>query len=395
MDALQLKALAARLVAARTEIIDEQLFLGRLLMRLRFGFEDCKTAYTDMRRLVFDPEFVGRLDNRELKFLMLHEVMHCVLKHCTRGRGKLRLLYNVACDIVVNSFVLSAMGFETFTLDGEAVMHLAPDGREGRFYSAEEVYMQLLDETEDRLQQFIDATPDTHDIWEKIRGDQLLEEVWNGHILNEGKVAGFGSGIPQGLSRVVEDVFKAPKIDWRQLLRDLLQNDSYDYTFSPPDRRFANDMALPSFQENAESARVEHVWFLVDTSGSVDVHALSVALAEIRDAIEQVGTLCGEVSFFDSEVTTPTPFESVEEFQKITPVGGGGTSFCEIFRYMKKHYDEELPKAVIILTDGYADFPDESEGENTLVIWLIVNSPVNPPWGETIHIYQEKPTTES
>ncbi len=386
VDTVQLRALASRLIDTRTELMKAQPFLGRLLMRLSFGFDECGTAYTDMRRIVFDPAFASRLDDTQLRFLMLHEVLHCVLKHCTRGRGRFPTMYNVACDIVVNSLALDAMGLEKLIVDKQAVVHTAPDGREGRLCSAEEIYEMLLGDTEGNLKALLQSTMDTHEIWGQIKNNRLLEEVWNGYMLQEGKSAGFESGIPQGLSRVVHEVFTAPKIDWRQLLRDLLQPDGHDYTFMVPDRRFSGDVVLPSFQENIEGERIERVWFLVDTSGSVSNKALATALAEVRDVVEQVSSFRGELSFFDSEVTEPAAFESVDELKKITPVGGGGTSFCRIFEYMKEHYGEEPPKAVIILTDGYADFPPESEAGDTIVIWLIVDSPVVPPWGHSISI---------
>ena len=88
----------------------------------------------------------------------------------------------------------------------------------------------------------------------------------------------------------------------------------------------------------------------------------------------------------DTEVSEPELFESVDELNRITPIGGGGTSFKAIFGFMKEHYEDELPTAVIILTDGYAEFPEDDAACGLPVMWIIIDSEVEAPWGECIHL---------
>ena len=130
--------------AARSEIVMLYPFYGSILMNLRVALADCGTAATDMRRLIFDPQFVLRLSSEELQFVMMHEVMHNVLRHCIRGADKISEIYNVAADIVVNSNIMKSMGVTSFAVDGCEVMHKAPDGKEGYLYSAEDIYDMLL-----------------------------------------------------------------------------------------------------------------------------------------------------------------------------------------------------------------------------------------------------------
>ena len=120
--------------AARSEIVMLYPFYGSILMNLRVALADCGTAATDMRRLIFDPQFVLRLSSEELQFVMMHEVMHNVLRHCIRGADKISEIYNVAADIVVNSNIMKSMGVTSFAVDGCEVMHKAPDGKEGYLY---------------------------------------------------------------------------------------------------------------------------------------------------------------------------------------------------------------------------------------------------------------------
>jgi predicted metal-dependent peptidase len=108
--------------------------------------------------------------------------------------------------------------------------------------------------------------------------------------------------------------------------------------------------------------------------------------SEVYGAIEQFGgKLTGWLGFFDAQVVPPVPFESVEEFKLIKPKGGGGTSFKVIFEYIRKEMKDDLPSAVIILTDGCADFPKEKETMGLPVLWVL-NTDEKPPFGKIVRV---------
>ena len=50
---------------------------------------------------------------------------------------------------------------------------------------------------------------------------------------------------------------------------------------------------------------------------------------------------------------------------------------------------KKLPASIIILTDGYAPFPDEKMRMDIPVLWLLNNEEVNPPWGKVTRITVE------
>ena len=376
------RSVSKRLMENKMGILRDYPFFGSLLLHLRMGFADCKTAFTDMRRIVFDLSFADRLPEEELSFVMLHELMHCVLQHPIRGAGKQNLIYNVACDIVVNSLIMGMMGAEDFSVDGAPAMHLAPDGSEGREKSADEIYMMLMQKTPREFEKFLGVSfSDEHGAWSEI-ADITLGDLWNQRLKKAAKSAGNASGIPDFMERYLKEISRHPRTNWRQILHDFIQFDRSDYLFSRPDRRFSGDVIMPSFCENVEGSAVEKLWFAVDTSGSVSDEALSVSFEEIRQAMEQIGSLRGELSFFDGTVSDPIPFESVEDLLKIKPIGGGGTSFEAIFRKLATAFPaDDLPVAIIILTDGYSSFPDEKTALGVPVIWIIVDRDVVPPWG--------------
>lgn len=376
------KAISKKITNARLSVLQENPFFGRLLLKLRFGIAECGTAFTDMRRIVFDPSFADGLSEEELKCVLIHEVLHCALKHCTRGVGKERFIYNVATDIVVNSTIMEMYNKSRIEIDGEELMHLAPDGSEGREHTAEEIYSMLLKMSpKDFESLYAGSSVDNHEVWDKL-DCHTMEDLWTHHLKEASSSCGVGSGIPGFMARYLKEIDHTPRTNWRQILHDFIQFDRSDYNFAQPDKRFSSDVILPSFCENIDGCKIEKLWLLIDTSASVSDEALSIAYLEIKEATDQIGNLSGMISFFDYKVSEATPFDTLEDILSVKPIGGGGTSFAAIFNKLYEYHEKgDTPNAIIILTDGYDFFPDEEAALGVPVIWIIVDSDVVPPWG--------------
>jgi len=386
LDKTLVKKVAARLVDIRGKIIKEYPFFGRLIMHLPFGFSPCETAYTDMKRIVIDPFFADSLSDDELMFVVMHELMHCVLKHCTRAKGRLALVYNIACDIVVNSVLLEAMGLNEYKIDDLNVMHLAPDGTEGRTHSAEEVYAMLIAGSQAVVEVFKKGfVVDKHEIWKNICENSLREREWDRYIKKASKEVGTFSEIPESLRRHVSLTVSSAVIDWKQVLCDFICNDRCDFVYTTPDKRFSGDVIMPSFKTDIPDGSAENIWFLVDTSGSVDDATLSAVFDEIKNATYRIENLSGYISFFDCAVTEPQPFDSTGDIDAMDVVGGGGTRFDIIFKKIDEFF-EEKPRAIVILTDGYAEFPQEDAAQGIPVIWIICSTTVKVPWGQSVYV---------
>ena len=391
MDQKQMAITAKRMTEARANLVRDNPFFGHLALGLQLACAPCGTACTDGERLIFDPAFAEQLrTEKEMEFVTLHEVLHCVLGHCTRGSSLNQELFNIACDIVVNSTILGMWGMVSFHAAGQEVMHLAPDGKEGRDYNAEEIYHMLLKQEKHRNGQSCSIgkpqsrsgipTLDRHDIWQAIDQKERIRDVWNQRIL-EAACQGTGR-MPQSVRELVETLKHRSEVDWKELLHDFIQHDTYDYSFQPPDRRFSDgDFFLPAFNIDPDQGSVHDIWVCVDTSGSIEDGQLAEVMAEIQDAMRQAG-LSGAISFFDTEITEPEPFDTEEAFRKIVPTGGGGTSFHVIFEYLREKLSAEPPKAILVFTDGYARWPNEQDAMGVPVLWLIrKGGNTNAPWG--------------
>lgn len=400
------RTMIRRISEARKKLIQTHPFYGILAMRLAIGLveddEDsqkrnvCKTAFTDMKHLVFHPGFLNELDEKELLFVIEHEVLHCVLQHCIRGKGKDPYLFNIAADYVVNSNILLGMGEREMQIAGCEVFHRLPNGHEAYEYTAEQVYDMLAEKSKDKTDMNCFGTCiDNHDYWEAAAEDVYASDVWKRvleQMIEEGVSSHFpGGSVPPAIRQIEADYRHRKSVEWRVLLRDFISRceGDEDYNFLPPERRFACmdfDVFLPGLNP-VDIEVAEDIWFLADTSGSINNKTLKMIFSEIQYALEQVKGLKGKLSFFDTSVTAPRDFCDVKSLFAIRPTGGGGTSFYCIFRYLKEHMMNKPPKAIIILTDGYAAFPKNASIANGIpVIWMIVGSQVQAPWGKCIQI---------
>lgn len=418
-----------RLIRAKMNLLGTNGFYGLLVSNMGFALDiECETAETDGYKIYFGPNFMKDLSDSELEFILMHEVMHVALQHCSRGKDYNHEAYNIAADIVINSNIMHSKGddLKAITLKKYGVsMHLAPDGKEGYRYTTEEVYEMLLKKAEKKrkknhschggmiknsndesgiadvegalglLEDIIDEGGrfDTHKRWKELSDEQrdALREEWTKKlndavhtitILESSQTFG---GPPMAALRLIQEL-KDGQLNWRNILTNFLQEEICDYSFSPPDRRFSDgDFFLPDYNEKDETP--SNVWFLIDTSGSISDRAIRTAYSEISNAIEQFnGKIRGYLSFTEVFVTDPVPFSSIDDLLAIKPVGGGGNDFGEIFRYMKRNMMDNLPAYIVIITDGYDAFPEEKEAMGIPVLWLINNNDRTPPWGKVARI---------
>lgn len=477
-------AIIKRLQNARLSLMAKQPFYALLLMNMKFALDlSCETAYTDGDRVAFNPDFMNEIDDNELEFVLMHEVLHAALAHPFRHQSDYEQQeFDYACDIIVNSNILYSFGMDkskiTLKKYGES-MHLMPNGEEGYKYSVEEAYKMLIaasakpnkqngkgqkgkgngsgksngktqagtgdsDDGEgsggkgeagegkgsarpsledliasikkknDSIRENLEKNRseessgtgdengngggsfDDHSFWEGDDDMGSQRDVWMNRMVEATDIiASMPEGsksrgtVPAGVERIINEL-KNPILDWRTILNDFVQEDICDYSFSPPDKRMEDSpFFLPDFNEKDESAK--NLLFMIDTSGSMSNDAITDCYSEIYGAIQQFnGKLTGKLGFFDAVVVEPVPFEDEDEFKIIRPKGGGGTSFHIIFDYVREKMQDDPPVSIIILTDGYAPYPDETAAMDIPVLWIINNKEAQPPsWGKVARMITE------
>lgn len=429
----KIKGCIKRLLLSRMRILYNHGFYGLLLMHMIYAVsEEIETACTDGVRITFGIDFLDSLSDSELDFVMMHEILHVVLQHCFRGDVEDPEAYNIAADIVVNSNIMLENGLKasSITLSKYGTsMHVAPDGKEGHEYTAEQVYAMLPKNLNKkgnnkslgsavgrakkenkkgnnkgpgsavgRAKKEISKEQhqpvrvwDDHSQWGKYEEDDTLRDVWVKRFEDAAEAIKIRDPsnarglLPAFAERILKELKKS-QTDWHTILNDFVQEEVVDYSFSPPDRRFDDSpFFLPDF--NGKEDRVEDILFMIDTSGSMSDDMIAAAYSEVKGAIDQFnGKLKGWLGFFDAAIIKPQPFSDENEFKIIKPAGGGGTDFQIIFEYVFHHMSDKLPASIIILSDGYAPFPLEKLAGGIPVLWLLNNEEVNPPWGKVARI---------
>lgn len=374
-----------RIMTARMRILAHNGFYGLVLMHMGFALDEkVTTAATDGVKIYFAPSYLDEISDSELIFTLQHEVLHIVLRHVKRRGSRNNSLFNIACDIVVNSNILFSenMNLSAISLAGEALIHLAPDGNEGYLYTTEEVFEMLCKDMDQNDEKEL---LDEHDLWGSF-SEESAEAMWDTWIRDAYEASrGRGTMLSPELERSIGLLFRSG-VDWRQILNEFVQEEIADYSFSPPDRRYSEaDFFLPDY--NDTDAVIRKLLFWIDTSASISDEQITLAYSEIKGAIDQFnGRMEGWLGFFDTRIYDPVPFSSEHDLLSIRPKGGGGTDFDIIFRYITEHMQDEEISGIIILTDGFCKFPDESAARGVPVLWVVSSDSVIPPWGKYVKI---------
>ncbi len=108
IDKLDLQAIEAKLTKARTQLILDKPFLGNLVLRLplKAAGSWCRTSATDAKSFYYNPSFINQLDNHQVKFVLIHEALHCALTHFSRRGNRLKHKWDLACDFAINPLLV-------------------------------------------------------------------------------------------------------------------------------------------------------------------------------------------------------------------------------------------------------------------------------------------------
>ena len=97
-----------RIIVARVGLLLRHPFFGNMATRLRIKAADdwSPTAAVDGRNLYFNTQFFNAMDNKEIEFVIAHEILHCVFDHLTRRDDRDPQIYNIAADYIVNNLLV-------------------------------------------------------------------------------------------------------------------------------------------------------------------------------------------------------------------------------------------------------------------------------------------------
>ena len=399
-----------RIIVARVGLLLRHPFFGNMATRLRILAADdwLPTAAVDGRNLYYNTQFFNAMNNKEIEFVVAHEILHMVFDHLGRREERHPMLYNIAADYIVNNLLVrDRIGhkpsivdcYQDFKYDGwtseEVYEELFKDAKK----NGEEAVKQLgemLDEHLDMEGEDGDGSSDSDESkdsngnsvsknkpkYSKSEMQKIKDEIKE-NVLSAAQTAGAGN-VPGEIARMIKELTE-PKMNWRELLRQQIQSTvKSDYTFIRPSRKGQMSGAiLPgmNFQDTIDIA------VALDMSGSIGDEQAREFLSEVKGIMEEYQDYNIKLWCFDTKVYNEQDFsaDGGEDLLDYEIMGGGGTDFMANWTYMKEQ--DYVPKKFIMFTDGYAwdSWGDEDYCDTVFVIHSHHDKNLQAPFGQTAH----------
>ncbi len=399
-----------RLSKAVVDIMGKQKYValaGILMIGNRSIVDDIPTACTDGKNEKYGRAFCDKLNDPELRFLVLHENYHKLFRHMTTWQHLVKedpQLANVAMDLFINAKLVADNKDDLFaTMTGELEIGCYDEKyADSTVWDTAKIYHDLKKNGLPKSKQLPgnggngscgNSSPgDTHggfDVHDHENAQAMdaqekkdLERDIDGAIRQGALVAGkTGSGGDRDFKELLK-----PKIDWKQVLREFITTTCKGKDFSTwnkPNRRFIGQgIYMPS----DISEKVGELVIAIDTSGSIGDRELQTFLSEVKGIIDNVHPDKVRMLYWDTEICKEEIYEMHEVdklIQSTKPNGGGGTTVECVPEHLADH--NVSPQATIILTDGYLG---GSWGKWTCpTLWCILdNASARPDVGKCVHI---------
>lgn len=304
----------------------------------------------------------GGLSGDELRFVMAHELLHAALRHLARRRGRDPFLWNVACDYVVNGWLLEmAVGAMPAGLLHDPQL---------KGLSADAVYDRLCTDLRRARKLATLRGAGLCDMLDERRGgpppgsgDWTDLDAFYRRALLDGldlhRERGRGT-IPAGLAEEIR-ALAHPPIDW-----DVELGRWFDERFSPvetvrsfarPSRRQAATPAIPRPSRRPAIGEVEDRTFgvLLDSSGSMDRILLGKALGAVASYAAAKDVRHVRVVFCDAAAYDQGYMDVPEIAGRLTVRGRGGTVLQPGIDLLQQAEDFPKDAPLLVITDGDCD----------------------------------------
>jgi predicted metal-dependent peptidase len=340
-------------LAATFKLIEDPVICARLRISI--------AAVSDYAREIYINPAAG-LREPECRFVMAHELLHVALRHSIRCGGRDPMLWNVACDYVINQW-LSEMNVGSLPPVG---LLLDP---ELKGLSAEAIYDRIVRDLRRfrRLGTFrgiglgdmLDAPSAT---WWGTQAGVDLDEFYR-TCLGQGLM--YHQERRRGLlpSALIEEIraLSHPPIPWEvELARwfdDCFPPVERVRTYARPSRRQSSTPDIPRARYVVAPHAVEGRTFgvVLDTSGSMDRFLLAESLGAIASFSEAREVPAARVVFCDAHAYDVGYMRPAEIAGRVKVRGRGGTILQPGIDLLERVADFPAKGPVLVITDGWCD----------------------------------------
>jgi len=318
--------------------------------------------------MLFNPDFWDKLNNKQRKFLVLHEISHFInesfLLSDAFGLTDHKLA-NIAMDMNINSILMNNIpeeeiefieggqlpsSYPNLNLEEEKDtlyyynrLKQAKDDKDQKGSSGDSNFDEMLDS---------DDNVDMHPTWEEITEglSDLEKEALKRDIVNRlekiaEEVSKQNGTIPSFLEGILKSIQKVKQsVNWKALFRRFIGSTvSSDVLLNRkrPSKRFEDN---PSTKYKFKVSGV----FLSDSSGSVSDEDLEKCNAELYNVYKSGGNV--DYASWDAECETPKKYDGKLQIERTKC---GGTDLNCAIHEINKGYRQKGWNFAIITTDGH------------------------------------------
>jgi len=379
---------------------------------------------SDTLQVFYNPENLKSRDKGEVTFIVLHEFAHYFLEHHQRFKAltvpemfqndheAFRNLWNICVDLEVNG-LLKAMGL---TPPPDAQMPAMYDFPRSQL--AEEYLRLFLENLEEEQskgkgkgkgkggpgQNLTMPTVGGNESGSAADGQRREHEGdrgQDGDVSSEAEQKALIDGVAKRVQEAVgkhagtvpgqlrrwAEARMNSQVPWQKLLRSAVRravqvkSGDSDFSYRRPSKRSPKNLILPSRIGTKPTVSI-----VIDTSGSMSETDLAAALAEVKAALKQVGTL--EIVSVDARVTSQ---KTVHKLAQVDLSGGGGTNMGVGLQALTV----TRPDVAVVLTDGYTPWPQVNPLPRSKVVVGVIGQtggdlPDTPTWTRRIEIHTGK-----
>ena len=402
------------LFSARTELYMSLPFLDAALGTLAVTEEgyDTGTLATDAKHLYFSGAWLAmQLEHARtaVNRAYLHSVFHCLLRHPAKAKNRDTPLWDLACDIAVES-MLDSLDYRCMQADKPSVRRQNTYRRLRQsmpVLTAEAVYRQFKRE---RLNSYDCATlarvfhVDDHSLWETADDGQQDQQWERTAARTQTAMETMFSDQATGGEAVREQlaVSAYPTTDYRAFLRRFaalreevaIDADSFDYGYYAYGLRHFGNMPLIEPLETREVRKIEDFVIAIDTSmstsGELVRRFLSYTYSLLKDSesfFRQINLRilqCDDQLRSDRRITSERGLRDYMDHFEL--IGQSATDFRPVFEHVDKLVSEGAfhhLRGLIYFTDGLGIYPKKRPKYDAAFVMLEGEAhPENvPPWG--------------
>jgi predicted metal-dependent peptidase len=324
---------------------------------------DVAAIHPQLQEVYFNPRW--NFSQQELIFILLHEYLHVGLRHDVREQGRNAYYWNVACDYVINGWLI-----EMHVGEIPAIGMLYDPELKGR--SAEDIYDEIARNV--RWQRKLDKlqTPrgngkpdiinDKPPSW-WCKGEGMTLDDFYRRSLKEGLAYAQTRGrglFPAGLIEEIKAINQRP-IPWDVQLTAWLDQFfppiEHRRSYSRLSRRQSStpDIPRPSWIAPEELAQTRTFGVILDTSGSMTRRELAMALGAISAYAGSRDVPYVRLVYCDATPYDAGYIEAESLLERIEIKGRGGTVLQPAVNLLQRADDFPQQGPLLIITDGGID----------------------------------------